>query len=169
MFGCQNFNNGGGNGGNGGTGGNGSGVYLDKAVLMYVNGSLPQVLNNGATEAIIAGQNSPSNFDLSTQNIIVMDDIACTETDVNFDGTSSATWNFGTGANPTNATGQAVLTEYLTLGRRDVDFNSSAYTGFTNIILDAQLLPEFITSAPLVNGVYRVCSGTEVTFSATNS
>ncbi|MEZ4929766.1 MAG: hypothetical protein R2777_07120 [Chitinophagales bacterium] len=136
---------------------------------MYVNGSLPQVLNNGATEAIIAGQNSPSNFDLSTQNIIVMDDIACTETDVNFDGTSSATWNFGTGANPTNATGQAVLTEYLTLGRRDVDFNSSAYTGFTNIILDAQLLPEFITSAPLVNGVYRVCSGTEVTFSATNS
>ena len=166
--GCQNFNNGGGNGGIGGNGGNGQNGQNGLAARLYINGTSPIVSNNSAPLVIASGSNNPANFNLAAQAVITMDDIACTETDINFNGTSSNNWTFGTGSNPANANGQAVLTEYTSLGRKDINFGIGQYIGFSNIVLDAQLIPQFNTSAPLINGVRTICAGTTVIFTANN-
>lgn len=167
--GCQNFNDGGGNGGTGGNGGVGGDAQDGLSVLFYVTGNLPEFITGGSTQLLVQGENTPTNFDLSAQPLIRMDDVACTETDMEFRGDFSATWTFDLGSNPTSASGQDVITEYNDLGRKDIEFDGNAYVGFANIILDAQLLPEFITSAPEVDGIPTVCAGEEVSFTATNA
>jgi gliding motility-associated-like protein len=166
--GCQNFNTGGGNGGIGGNGGAGQSGQNGLAARLYVNGTSPVISNNGANLVVTAGNNNPSNFDLAAQVVITMDDIACTDTEINFTAPASDTWAFDAGSNPASITGQNALTEYTSLGRKDVNLGIAQYIGFSNILLDAQTLPLFNTSAPLVNGVYTICVGTEVLFTASN-
>jgi gliding motility-associated-like protein len=166
--GCQNFNNGGGNGGQGGTGGRGGNAQAGISALLFVDGVVPQYINNGSALAIASGTNSPSNFGLAAQPVISMDDIACTETEMEFRALSSDTWLFDAGSDPSSASGSSATTEYSSLGRKNIGFGAETYTGFANIILDARLLPEFVTSAPIINGVHTVCSGESVTFTATN-
>ena len=166
--GCQNFNTGGGDGGIGGNGGAGQDGQDGVASAMYIDGTLPLLSSNSTILALASGNNNPTNFGLAAQALITMDDIACTETDINFNGPSSDNWTFGSGSNPSSATSQNTLTEYTTLGRKDITFGANQYIGFSNIVLDAQTIPQFNTSAPLVSGVYTVCAGTEVIFTASN-
>ena len=61
-----------------------------------------------------------------------------------------------------------VTTQYSTLGRKNIVYGPNIYSGFANIILDDQVNPEFTTTASLNQGVYRICAGESVTFTATN-
>ena len=167
--GCQNFNNGGGNGGRGGNGGIGGNAQAGISHVLYVDGTLPTITTNGTNQTVTQGANTPTPFDLAGQAVITMDDIACTETDMDFNAANAQNWTFGAGSNPSNLNGASVTTEYTTLGRKDVTYNAGGYTGFSNIVLDAQLLPTFVTSAPMVNGVRTVCAGEDIIFTATNS
>ena len=166
--GCQNFNNGGGNGGIGGNGGNSQNGQNGQVAAMYINGTNPVLSNNGTTPPVTAGLNNPANFNLAAQPVITMDDIACTETAINFNAPSSNNWTFDAGSNPAAAVGQAALTQYTSLGRKSITFGPAQYVGFSNILLDALLIPQFNTSAPLVNGVRTICEGTSVIFTANN-
>jgi gliding motility-associated-like protein len=166
--GCQNFNNGGGNGGQGGTGGRGGDAQAGLSALLFVDGISPEYINNSSVIAIAPGTNAPTNFGLAAQPIISMDDVACTETDMEFRALSSNAWTFDSGSSPATGNGSSATTEYFSLGRKDIGFGSNSYVGFANILLDAQLLPEFVTTAPLIDGVHTICSGEAVTFTATN-
>ncbi|MEZ4979477.1 MAG: gliding motility-associated C-terminal domain-containing protein [Chitinophagales bacterium] len=109
-----------------------------------------------------------NNFNLTAQPVIRMNDIACTETLIDFSQTSSGAWTFGTGSAPASANGALVTTQYSSLGRKNINYGANVYTGFANILLDAQVLPAFTLSAPFIQGQYRVCAGSNVDFSATN-
>ncbi|MFT5305931.1 MAG: gliding motility-associated-like protein [Chitinophagales bacterium] len=136
--------------GNGGIGGGSNGTSTN---ISY--GGLPFVVDDNA-------------FNLSSQPLITMDDISCTATDIDFTGLSSANWSFDVGSTPPNATGVAVVSQYASLGRKNISYGSNIYTGFANIILDDQVNPLFTTSAPLVNGQYKICAGESVAFNSTN-
>lgn len=140
----------GGNGGNGGAGGNGS---------------------NGNSSAVIiisgSGLNTVDvNFNLPAQPTIIAEDINCINTNMNYQTAASNTWNFGAGSSPTSPVGTAVTTQYSSLGRKDVVYNANTYSGFSNMILNSSTPPTFTTTAPLINGVYRICAGTLVSFTA---
>ncbi|MEZ4916510.1 MAG: hypothetical protein R2836_05945, partial [Chitinophagales bacterium] len=137
------------------------------------NGSpTPLAGSPGTTQAIqrtgtafVTNQNS---FNLAGQPTISMDDIACTATNMDFRQTTSGSWTFGANSSPSSATGSTVTTAYSTLGRKNIGYAGNNYSGFANILLDSQVLPAFTTSAPIVNGAYRICAGEDVNFSATN-
>jgi gliding motility-associated-like protein len=107
-------------------------------------------------------------FDLGAQTTIRMDDIACTNTLMDFRTAASNNWAFGVGSSPANATGATVTTMYTNLGRKTITYGGSNYVGFANIILDDQIIPQFTTSAPFVQGQYRVCAGETVSFNVLN-
>ena len=148
----------GGNGGNGGTGGNGG------AGGTGANGESFNVFRASGT-ALATNNN---NFNLAVQPIIRMDDIACTAANTEFFNTTSSNWDFGTGSTPASASGSTVTSQYSNLGRKDIQYNASTYTGFNNIILDALVLPAFTTSAPFIQGQFRICAGESVDFNSTN-
>lgn len=128
---------------------------------------------NGTSQSVrIAGTPLAANeasFNLAGQATIRMDDIACTATPIGFSSGSSNNWTFGAGSAPANATGASVSSSYSSLGRKNISFAGSNYVGFANIILDDQVLPAFTTSAPFVQGQFRVCVGEPVSFQATNA
>lgn len=145
----------GGNGGAGGTGGTGGTGSNGISTDVY--------FENGTALAI-----SDVAFDLVSQEVIIVDDVSCTLSTLDFSSASSSSWDFGMGSSPTTGTGSTASTEYSTLGRKNIGFGSDVYTGFSNILLDDQINPEFTTSAQLINGKYRVCTGESVSFTATN-
>ena len=136
--------------GNGGTGGG-------------ANGTSANIVLTGT--ALVTNENA---FGLSAQPIVRLEDKACTATDINFTGPSSNSWTFGLGSSPPTASGIVVTTQYSTLGRKNIVYGPNIYSGFANIILDDQVNPEFTTTASLNQGVYRICAGESVTFTATN-
>ena len=136
--------------GNGGTGGG-------------VNGTSTNIVLTGT--AFVTNDNA---FNLPAQPVVRMQDKACTATNINFIAPSSNSWTFGLGSSPPSASGSNVTSQYSNLGRKNIVFGTNTYTGFANIILDDQVNPEFITTAPFNQGAYRVCAGTSVTFTATN-
>lgn len=145
----------GGPGGDGGNGGKGGDASDGEAQVYYFNGGL----------AMASLQTS---FSLSTQDVINMDNISCVNTNVNYTAASSAAWNLGGGAvNPTPS-GNAVASSYTTTGRKDIVFNGQSYTGFGNISQDDAVIPDADASAPVINGVFRICEGESVDFSALN-
>lgn len=154
----------GGNGGAGGTGGaggsGGSGVAGVTCAIYHDSGASLNQDNNGAVAVITStGCNTSSNFGLSTQAVIVKDDVSCTNTLENFTAAASGNWTFATGT-PSAATGNAVATSYTTLGRKDDIYSvGGRYTGFSNIIVTSNIKPDLATDAPFVNGEYRVCEG----------
>lgn len=137
-------------------------------------GCLPTFPNGapGVTQAVrIAGTplaTNESTFNLAGQPLIRMDDIACTSTPIEFRTGISDNWIFGTGSAPANATGTTVNTSYNSLGRKNISYAGNNYVGFGNILLDDQIVPEIATSAPFIQGQFRVCAGESVTFSAVN-
>ena len=148
----------GGAGGNGGVGGNGGagggGANGQSIAVQFVSGT-----------ALVTNDNT---FNLAGQPSIRMDDIACTQTSMDFVQASSNAWTFGGGSTPANATGTTVSTQYLSLGRKNINYGANTYQGFANIILDSQVLPAFSTSAPFIAGQYRLCAGQSADFNSTN-
>jgi len=131
----------------------------------------PNGTNGVSTNILLTGTalaTNNSNFNLVGQPTIQMDDIACTETVIDFIQASSGSWTFGANSNPSNATGSNVSSQYSTLGRKNINYGANAYTGFANILLDAQVLPLFTLTAPFIQGQYRICAGSSVGFTATN-
>lgn len=137
-------------------------------------GCLPTFPNGapGITQAVrIAGTplvTNESSFNLAGQPVIRMDDIACTSTPIEFRTGVSDNWTFGAGSAPPNATGSTVSSSYNSLGRKTIGYAGNNYVGFANILLDDQIQPEIATTAPFVQGQFRVCAGESVTFTAVN-
>ncbi|MCB9235969.1 MAG: gliding motility-associated C-terminal domain-containing protein [Bacteroidia bacterium] len=150
--GCGGNGGAGGNGGNGGTGGSGQ---PGQALALHLQGGTAPALQD-------------INFNLPAQPVISMDNISCTQTAMNFGAGVSLTWDLGPGSAPQNPVGNSVTTQYGTIGRKDILYGADQYTGFANIIQANNLNPIIGTSAPLVNGNYRVCVGSSVYFNAVN-
>lgn len=145
----------GGNGGNGGVGGSGGNGRAGTAANVRLDGG------SGLAQNI-------STFSLSAQPVILMENISCTASSMDYSSFGSATWNLGTGSSPTTPTGSTVTTTYSSTGRKDIDRASNTYTGFSNIILGTGIVPDAGTNAPLVAGEFRICAGDAINFDALN-
>lgn len=153
-IGCGGDGGDGGDGGNGGSGGSGS---AGQAVQLRQDG--------GSAPSAPSGE---INFNLAAQTTIFMENVACTNTGVDFSAAASSFWNLGTGASPQTPIGNNVTTTYSSTGRKDIIYSPNTYSGFANIILAQGIIPQAGTNAPEVGGVYTICEGESVDFSALN-
>lgn len=145
----------GGHGGDGGKGGDG-GDGMDGSTFSVH-------LCSGSALAT-----SDITFDLAAQPIIEVANVNCTETDVDFTGPTSGAWNYGAGASPATGTGTATITEYLSIGRKDIVYSSESYLGFHNIAFDGTTRPEITTTAPqIAPDTYQLCAGDTASFATT--
>lgn len=149
----------GGRGGNGGLGGNGGNGGNGQTGI-----SNNLQLNSGAALAT-----NISNFNLAAQPTITVDNTSCTNVDVNFTSASSSNWDFSPNATPANGSGNSVITQFSTVGRKNIVFNNNTYTGFYKAFIDnATFFPEITTTAnPLGNDSFYVCAGTPTDFNTT--
>ena len=145
----------GGRGGNGGTGGNGGPGAAGQASQVHQSGGTGLALND-------------INFNLAALPTIRMENIACTNTDIDFGSGASQTWDLDINSNPRNPTGPTVTTQYSATGRSNIFYGASLYTGFANVIQASNIVPVIGTNCPQVSGVYRVCEGSPVNFWAAN-
>lgn len=145
----------GGRGGNGGIGGSGGSGRIGQATQVHQAGGTGLAQND-------------INFNLAGLPTITMENISCTNTDIDYGGINSQTWDLDLGATPRNPTGINVTTQYSSIGRRDIFFGASLYTGFSNVIQASNIFPDIGTNCPQVAGVYRICAGTPVNFWAQN-
>lgn len=129
------------------------------------NGTSQAIFSSGGGSGLAQNQ---STFNLDAQPVIRMDDISCTNLNIDFSAGTSWNWTFGTNSVPGSANGSNVTTYYTDLGRKNINFNSNNYIGFANILLEDQVIPDFSTSAPIIDGEYRVCAGDSVNFTALN-
>ena len=140
----------GGDGGNGGAGGAGS------------TGTTTALYDNTSTVAYTP-------FNLAAQQVITMDNIGCTNTNINFSGPLALDWNFPVDATPVFVPfNPLATTQFSTTGRKDINYGADQYTGFAHIIIPDTLVPDIGTSAPLVMGEYRICAGDSVDFVVNN-
>lgn len=141
----------GGNGGNGGNAGDGGSGANGEQISIYINGTAPVTLD--------------SNFNLTAQPVIEVENISCTYTDINFTSPSSGSWNFGsTSTNPTPS-GANVITQYNAIGRKDVVFSGNTYSGFIQISFSGTVIPDINCSADtLPTGEYLLCKGSSTDF-----
>jgi len=123
----------GGNGGNGGDGGRGRDGADGVASKLYNDGISPTFMVNGSSVSLSAGFNSTTDFGLSAQAVINVDNIACTNANVTFSSGASQTWDLGTGSTPQTPTGDTVATVYSLTNRKDITFGTDVYRGFLNI------------------------------------
>ena len=150
---------------NAGLGGNGNPNGSPVPNQSALAGSSVNIDQNGGSPFI----SNVNNFDLVNQELIIMEDVACTATNISFMQANSNNWSFGNGSTaPGTALGDSVSTMYNTLGRKNITYGTEEYEGFANILVDAQVVPTFRTTAPFILGKYRVCSGSDVSFIATN-
>lgn len=145
----------GGNGGQGGSGGNGGNG---------ASGTSQAVRLDGGSSLT----SSSTSFNLASQPVIFMENIACTSTDIDYSSGVSNNWNLGSGATNATPTGANVTTQYTSTGRKDILYGINTYTGFSNIILGSGVIPDAGTTAPIVAGEFRICAGDAVDFSALN-
>ncbi len=140
----------GGNGGNGGTGqpGLSAGFHLE-------SGTPPTLLE--------------TNFNLAAQPVIRAENVACAGTPVAFTGPVNANWNFGASAVPSAQTGTVVTTQFSNTGKQSVTVNGQLYKDFLDIRQAGADIPIATTTAPLINGTYRVCQGATLDFAALNA
>lgn len=143
----------GGDGGDGGDGGAGGTGYTGTAGLVYVDGGTFPVTD-------IA-------FDLN-QPVIQVEDISCTNTNVNFTSAASGNWGFGSASSPASATGASVNTQYSVFGRKDITYTGNNYTGFFLVAIDAgTYIPDIVTSAQQHNAdTFVLCQGASANFTA---
>lgn len=146
----------GGNGGDGGNGGNGGNGSPGESMQLYLNGT-----------AIVS---SDINFNLNAQPQIFMENISCTNNDIDFSSAASATWGLGATATPASPTGANVTTQYTGLGRKDINFGPDLYAGFANITLDGVTDPDINTTAlQIAVDTFVVCIGSSADFFTTAS
>jgi len=141
----------GGDGGNGGDGGDGT-----------AGSSFTIHLCSGTALAT-----SDIAFDLAAQPEIEVVNVSCTELDVDFTGPASGAWNYGVGANPATGTGAATITQYLTVGRKDIMYSSESYLGFHNIAFGGNVRPDIMTTAPQIGtDTFSLCAGDTASFAS---
>jgi gliding motility-associated-like protein len=156
----------GGQGGNGGAGGNGQPGANGVTAEIVLNGTAPTYTTHGAATALVTGINNPPIFNLGAQTVISADNISCTNrNDVLSSGTSS-NWTTGSGATVPSGSGTSITTQYTTIGRKDIGFNSSTYTGFVYIAIDQNsFIPTIQSSAPVLHtDTFWVCKGSSANF-----
>ncbi len=117
-LGCSGDGGNGGPGGSGGPGGTGS------------NGQSVQVYEHpGGANANVSGVSAvPGN-----PPVISVDYNGCPNTAISFSSPTSGSWNFGTDATPTTASGTAASTQYSSLGRKTIQFNGTDFTDYIHI------------------------------------
>lgn len=178
----------GGNGGTGGNGGNGGArglgnTYTSGEVGAGGNGGIGGKGGNGgtggsgrtgvSTQVHLASGIPPVsqayNAPLALQPTITVENISCTNTDVDFTGPSSNAWDLGNNASPQSVSGSTVTTQYTNVGRKNIVFGSNPYAGFLNIAIDGSTyIPDILTTAtPTGNpDEYYLCAGSSATFTA---
>lgn len=152
----------GGSGGSGGNGGNGGTGHNGIAARIYLqSGSAPSLIQGGTNITLSTGSNNPTSFALSSQPIITVADIACTNTDISFSTGDPAphSWNFGAGSTPSTSTSSPQNVQYSSTGRKTITYDGQTYTDFWNILIPNQV-PTATASAT------SICPGTQVTFTA---
>lgn len=144
----------GGNGGSGGQGGNGG---------TGSSGTAQQITVDGGAQLAT----SDVNFNLQAQPTINVINVSCTNTPVTYTTTVADDWNFGADATPATPNGDVVNTQYSSVGRKDVGYSVETYSGFFNVATTGgNSTPNIIPSFSAVNGVFRVCPNTPVSFSS---
>ncbi|MBL4665421.1 MAG: gliding motility-associated C-terminal domain-containing protein [Nitrospinaceae bacterium] len=116
-------------GGNGNVGGAG-GAGADGGAGLF--GDTSNIYINGGTGPVLADMV----FNLAGQPTITADNISCTNTVINFSSGISLAWDLGTGSSPQTPTGTSVATTYSLTGRKDIDYGSDLYEGFSNITIN---------------------------------
>ena len=147
----------GGDGGNGGDGGDGGIGATGESYAVYQNGGVMLSLNAADTS-----------LNLSAQPTITMENISCVNTNCQFTG-GNGFWDLGPNSDPiaagihTNPT-----TTFTATGREDIYFQTSLYEDFAFIQVGSNPIPEAATSAPMIDGYYRICVGSNTNFTAIN-
>lgn len=160
--GCGDGNDGGygGNGSAGGDGGDGGNGAAGSAADIYIDGTLPVITNDATPIAVAVGESSITNFNLAAQPEIFVDNISCTNTDINYSSSASSNWDLDAGATNQTPTGASVTTQYTSIGRNNIEFGPDTYTGFNNITLDGVADPDLNTTAyQLAIDTFVVCAG----------
>lgn len=160
--GCGDGNDGGlgGNGSNGGSGGNGGDGVNGISTSAYIDGLLPTFTNNSVALALVIGENTLTDFNLPAQPEIFVENISCTNTDLDYSSAASGNWDLDAVATNQTPTGALVTTQYSTIGRKDIDYGVETYTGFSNITLDGVADPDINTTAyQFAPDTFVVCTG----------
>lgn len=133
----------GGRGGNGGKGGDGGDGGDGAAGLSC---QVCDLVGTTLTTAVF------SNFSLAAQPVIVAENVACINTDMDHTTTAGGpNWtNFGSGSNPVSAAGSPAITQYTTLGRKDLVMNGNTYTGFNNMLIAPPSTGNILASATTI-------------------
>jgi gliding motility-associated-like protein len=135
------FNGAGGNGGAGGSGGAGTaGTPGVSCLVCDLNGA---TLN---TLPVV------TNYTLTAQTVITVDNLACDSVPINHTNTAggASAWTFGTGANPTTGATTPAATTYTVLGRHTVALNANNYTDFNNTIVNPPSRGTILASAATI-------------------
>ncbi len=148
----------GGKGGNGGTGGAGGSGQVGVSLSIRTDGG-------------VSLTTSDANFSLSGQPTILVQNISCTNTNLNYTSASSDTWDFDlVSNNATPATSPSAITSttaYSTVGRYSVSFGANNYTGFHNVAFGGTTPTDILSSAAVVaTDVYQVCLGDLASFNS---
>ncbi len=111
----------GGAGGAGGIGGNGGSGAAGISMALSENSGTPVTQSN-----IISVPGNPP--------VITVLNKGCTNSEVIFSASSSAVWNFGTGATPATGNGAGPISVfYSSLGRKTITFSGTNFTDFINL------------------------------------
>lgn len=141
----------GGNGGRGGTGGNGGSGGSGTAGV-----SSSVYLASGTALSL-----STINFNLTTQPVLNVSEVFCTNQMIAFNASTSSNWDFGTGGSPQTTAGNIVTTQYTTAGIKDIIYGIDTYSGFVTITCTSPDLPTLAASNS------TICPGSSTTLSVT--
>jgi hypothetical protein len=137
----------GGAGGSAGDGGSGGSGTAGDSFGIYLDGSSPTLIQDGSIITVNPGGNSPTIFDLAAQPEIIVSNIACTNTAMEYTSTGATTWDFGANAAPPIGTGTSDTVQYSVIGRKTIQMDAETYTGFTNILVDDSIAGTILKSA----------------------
>ncbi len=143
----------GGAGGNGGNGGNGSSGIA--RAIYRLSGTVPATID--------------TSINLVSQPTINVANISCTYRNDTFTTAVAGAWNAGSGATIATSNGTQHITQYTTIGRKNITYGGNIYTGFVNMAIDAStFLPDLQTTASVLTAPdsFYVCLGSSANFSA---
>ncbi|NNF02159.1 MAG: hypothetical protein HKN22_05705, partial [Bacteroidia bacterium] len=153
----------GGNGGDGGDGGNGGSGGNGGNAADGISNDVIVVSGNALTTSDIK-------FNLTTQPVVLVENVSCTNSGVNFTSLAGAgNWTFPADATPGTGFGNSILASFDSTGRKTIRFNNGTshdYAGFANIAIDgSDLIPDITSTAnPLGGDSFYVCQGDLVNF-----
>jgi len=148
----------GGLGGDGGDGGRGGDGAAGQALALYQDGGTSLALTS-----------SDTSFNLAGQSVIDMENVACIDANCTFYTANNVIWNMGPSADPPGLQGgNSATVSYGLPGRYDVVVDSQLFEDFVYIQSSASPVPQAATSAPFEDGYYRLCVGSDASFTAVN-